>query len=66
MAGNANSAMGRLLTFIGDELNLAISQINEVFSKVIKRGNFPLNIKREDIIIHFFLNFSLSFKSYIA
>ena len=38
MAGNANSSMGRLLTFIGDELNLAISQINEVFPKVIKRA----------------------------
>ena len=36
MAGNANAAMGRLLTFIGGELNLAISQINEVSPKVIK------------------------------
>ena len=38
MAGNANSSMGRLLTFIGDELNLAISQINEVSPKAIKKG----------------------------
>ena len=36
MAGNVNSSMGRLLTFIGGELNLAISQINEVSPKVIK------------------------------
>ena len=36
MAGNENSSMGRLLTFIGGELNLAISQINEVSPKVIK------------------------------
>ena len=36
MAGNVNSSMGSLLTFIGGELNLAINQINEVSPKVIK------------------------------
>ena len=47
MAGNVNSLMGRLLTFIGDELNLAISQINEVFPKVIKRALGMLILNQE-------------------
>ena len=47
MAGNANSSMGRLLTFIGDELNLAISQINEVSPKVIKRALGMLILNQE-------------------
>ena len=36
MAGNENLSMGRLLTLIGGELKLAISQINKVSPKVIK------------------------------
>ena len=47
MAGNANSSMGRLLTCIGDELNLVISQINEVFPKVIKRALGMLILNQE-------------------
>ena len=47
MAGNANASMGRLLTFIGDELNLAISQINEVSPKVIKRALGMLILNQE-------------------
>ena len=47
MAGNANSSMGRLLTFIGDELNLVISQISEVFPKVIKRALGMLILNQE-------------------
>ena len=47
MAGNANSSMGRLLTFIGGELNLAISQINEVSPKVIKRALGMLILNQE-------------------
>ena len=36
MAGNENLSIGRLLTLIGGELKLAISQINKVSPKVIK------------------------------
>ena len=60
MAGNVNSLMGRLLTFIGDELNLAISQINEVFPKVIKRALGMLILNQERSGKYFLIRASTS------